>query len=140
MIEGRVGRSEERDGAGLGEELHQAGGSDEGDERGELGVEHDQVQDGAEGRAGSQGGGGGQGRGVEQGRVGVVGNQQVVLGNLVVQVVVEAVVDNFVEWSYWVVDIVVDIMDIVVEMMDRNREMRDQTVVIKNWLLRKSSS
>ena len=75
MIEGRVGRSEERDGAGLGEELHQAGGSDEGDQRGELRIEDDQVQDGAERSAGSQGGGRGQGGRVQERRVVVVRHQ-----------------------------------------------------------------
>lgn len=131
MIEGRVGRGEEGDGAGLGEELHQAGGPDEGDQRGELRVEDDQVQHGAQRGAGSQGGGRGQGGRVEERRVVVVGHQQVVLAHLVVQIVVGAVVDHIVmEGSHWV-DFVVDF---VVEMMDRNGEMRNQTMVIRNWL------
>ena len=135
MIEGRVGGSEEGDGAGLGEKLHQAGGSDEGDQRGELRVEHDQVQHGAQGGAGSQGGRGGQGRRMEERRVVVVRNQQVVVAHLVVEVVVEAVMEHIVmeqvmERSHCV-DIVVDF---VVEMMDRNGEMRYQTMVIRNWL------
>ena len=131
MIEGGVSGGEESDGAGLGEELHQAGCSDEGDQRGELGVEHDQVQDGAEGRAGSQGGGRGQGRRVQERRVVVVGNQQVVVAHLVVQIVVGAVVDHIVMERIHRVDFVVDFM---VEMVDRNGEMRDQTMVIRNWL------
>ena len=135
MIEGRVGGSEEGDGAGLGEKLHQAGGSDEGDQRGELRVEHDQVQHGAQGGAGSQGGRGGQGRRMEERRVVMVRNQQVVVAHLVVEVVVEAVMEHIVmeqvmERSHCV-NIVVDF---VVEMMDRNGEMRYQTVVIRNWL------
>ena len=75
MVEGRVGGSEESDGAGLGEKLHQAGGSDEGDQRGELRVEDDQVQDGAERSAGSQGGSWGQGGRVQERRVVVVRHQ-----------------------------------------------------------------
>ena len=132
MIKGRVGRSEESYGAGLGEKLHQAGGSDEGDQRGELGVEDDQVQHGAAGRsAGSQGGGRGQGGRVQERRGVVVRHQQVVVAHLVVQVVVGPVVDHIVvEESHWV-DFVVDF---VVQMMDRNREMRYQTMVIRNWL------
>ena len=45
--------SEERDGPRLGEELHQACRPEEGDQGGELGVEHDQVEDRAERRAGA---------------------------------------------------------------------------------------
>ena len=131
MIEGRVGGSEESDGAGLGEKLHQAGGPDEGDQRGELGVEHDQIQHGAEGGAGSQGGRGGQGRRMKERRVLVVRHQQVVVAHLVMEVVVEAVVEHIMERSHWVVDFV---EDFVVEMMDRNGEMRYQTMVIRNWL------
>ena len=132
MIEGRVGQSEESYGARLGEKLHQTGGSDEGDQRGELRVEDDQVQHGAAGRsAGSQGGGRGQGGRMEERRVVVVRHQQVVVDHIVVQVGVGAVVDHIVvEESHWV-DFVVDF---VVQMMDRNREMRHQTVVIRNWL------
>ena len=124
MIEGRVGGSEESDGAGLGEKLHQAGGPDEGDQRRELRVEDDQVQHGAERSAGSQGGSWGQGRRMEERRVVVVGHQQVVLAHLVVQIVVGAVVDHWVDF----------VVDFVVEMMDRNGEMRNQTMVIRNRL------
>ena len=64
--------SEECDGPRLGEELHQAGGPQEGDQGGELGVEHDQVEDRAERRAGAQGGGRDEAGRVEQGRMVVV--------------------------------------------------------------------
>ena len=96
VIEGHVGGSEESDGPGLGEKLHQAGCSDEGDQRGELRVEDDQVQDRAEGSAGSKGGSRGQGGRVQERGIIVVRHQQVVMAHLVVEVVVGAVVDNFV--------------------------------------------
>ena len=47
QVEGFVGGCEDSEGSGLGEEGHEVGGLDEGDEGGELGVEDQQVQDGA---------------------------------------------------------------------------------------------
>lgn len=53
QVEGFVGGCEDGEGSGLGEEGHEVGGLDEGDESGELGVEDQQIQDGAHQVAGA---------------------------------------------------------------------------------------
>ena len=99
MIKGGVSWSEDCHGSWLGQELHQSCSSDEGDQRGELRVEDDQVEDRAERSAGSEGGGRGQAGRVGQGRCVVVGDQEVVMSHPVVKVVVEVMVDNIMHWK-----------------------------------------